>query len=670
MSESTLRPAAQPGVSTRPIGTRDDTATAPPEPDGRLKIGLLVDGDRLPRWAEQIVRRINGGEYARVDLIVNNRAPGELVQVQDRIRGDAGSPKAFLRKLRRNGPRLIYIGFRYFDNLLGRLGGGARRGATPRYDSEVSASALLPRARVIDVTPIKTAFSDSFEPEDIERIRAQGVDILFRLGFRILRGEVLDVARYGIWSYHHGDNRRMRGGPAGFWELTDGAPVVGVILQILNEDLDGGRVLSRSWHLPDALKLRRQSQNVFMQAMSHFPRQVERLHRLGPERYFAEVERDNRDPDFYSERLFVTPGNGMALRHIGRLYARYAASKCAQLFFVRQWIVLLHHARDGRLSQSMWRFDQLRPPSDRIWADPFAIERDGQQFVFIEEKIRRGHGHISVMRVTPDGRCSAPVPVLEKPYHLSYPFLFEHDGELYMVPETAENRTIDAYRCTEFPLRWEHAATLMEDVFAVDATLHRHDDRWWMFVTLRESDETDCLDELHVFHADHPLSGDWRAHALNPISTDVRNARPAGAILTLDGERYRPAQNGGVRYGYGIGIHRIEKLTVDDYRETLVSSITPDWDRSINATHTLNRAGNLTVGDASRRRFRFVPDRSMSLIRPNGETKRSEPVPLLASGPRASVSPEPRREAARVARADGASDGAERPHPLTLNEPT
>ena len=647
-------------------GTRDRATTASPEPDGRLKIGLLVDGDALPRWVEQIVRRINGGDYARIDLIVVNRAPGELAQVRDRTRGDAGSPKAFLRKLWRNGPRLVYIGFRYLDDLLGRRGGGARRGGSPRYDSEVSASALLPHARVIHVTPIKTAFSDTFEPEDIERIRAEGVDILFRLGFRILRGEVLDVARYGIWSYHHGDNRRMRGGPAGFWELTDGAPVVGVILQILNEDLDGGRVLARSWHLPDALKLGRQSQNVFMQAMSHFPRQVERLHRLGPQRYFAEVERDNRDPDFYSRPLFVAPGNAMALRRIGRLYARYAASKCAQLFFVRQWILLLCHTREGQLSQSMWRFDQLRPPSDRIWADPFAIERDGQRFVFIEEMIRGGHGHISVMRVTPDGRCSAPVPVLEKPYHLSYPFLFEHDGELYMVPESGENRTIDAYRCTGFPLRWEHAATLMSDVFAVDATLHRHDDRWWMFVTLRESDETDCLDELHIFHADHPLSGDWRAHALNPISTDVRDARPAGAILTLNGERYRPAQNGGVRYGYGIGIHRIETLTADDYRETLVSSITPDWDRSINATHTLNRAGGLTVGDASRRRFRFVRDRGMSRIRRTGETTRSEPIPLLESEPRARVSARPRRAPARVTHADEPSGGDRRAAPLDV----
>ena len=663
--------AVQPDVSARPIGARDgDAATAPSEPDGRLRVGLLVDGDSLPRWAEQIVRRINEGDYARVDLIVNNRVPGELAQVRDRARGDAGSPKAFLRKLWRNGPRLVYIGFRFLDDLLERRGDGARRGA-PRYDDDVSASASLPHARVIDVVPTKTAFSDTFEPADIERIRAEGVDILFRLGFRILRGEVLEVARYGVWSYHHGDNRRMRGGPAGFWELTDGAPVVGVILQILNEDLDGGRVLSRSWHLPDALKLRRQSQNVFMQAMSHFPRQVERLHRLGPERYFAEVDRDNRDPDFYSRPLFVAPGNGAALRRLARLYARYAASKCAQLFFARQWVLLLRHARDGQLSQSMWRFDQLLPPSDRIWADPFAIERDGQQYVFVEEMIRgSGRGHIAVMRVTPDGRCSVPVPVLEKPYHLSYPFLFEHDGELYMVPESAENRTIDAYRCVEFPLRWEHAATLMSDVFAVDATLHRHEDRWWMFVTLRESDETDCLDELHLFHADHPLSGDWRAHPSNPISTDVRDARPAGAILAFNGERYRPAQNGSVRYGYGIGLHRIETLTVDDYRETLVSSITPDWDRSLDATHTLNRSGDLTVGDASRRRFRFARDRGMSRIRPNGGTSRPEPIPLLAGEPHAPVPPAPRRETVRVARADEAPEGAGRSRRVTEDEST
>ena len=72
--------------------------------------------------------------------------------------------------------------------------------------------------------------------------------MLIRLGFRILRGGILTAAPHGVWSYHHeGDNDRYRGGPPGFWEVMEGTPVAGTILQRLTEALDGGHALYRSW---------------------------------------------------------------------------------------------------------------------------------------------------------------------------------------------------------------------------------------------------------------------------------------------------------------------------------------------------------------------------------------------------------------------------------------
>jgi len=395
-------------------------------------------------------------------------------------------------------------------------------------------SKLLPDVRVIEVVPKKLKFSDCLTNEDVEQIEQAEVDILFRLGFRILRGGILKAARYGIWSYHHGDNRMMRGGPSGFWELVTAAPTVGVILQILNEDLDGGTVLMRSWHLPDIVKLNRQRQNVFMQTLSHFPRQVKRLHDMGEDAYFAEIAYQNQHPDYYSKR--------------------------GQIFFFRQWVLLASFRPTAQIAKSMWRYKPLLPPRDRGWADPFVIERDDKYYVFMEEIVyAKGHGHISVMTVEvgPNGQFERtnPVPVIEQPYHMSYPFLLEYQDELYMIPETAENRTVDLYRCTEFPNKTN-----------------------------------------------------WQPHVKNPVSTDVRNARPAGAIQVHRGKLYRPAQNGSVRYGYGMHINLIEVLNEEDYQETIVSSIEPNWDRTINATHTLNHTGNLSVSDASKARFRFFRD--------------------------------------------------------------
>ena len=71
--------------------------------------------------------------------------------------------------------------------------------------------------------------------------------------------------------------------------------------------------------------------------------------------------------------------------------------------------------------------------------------------------------------------------VIEKDYHLSYPFLFEWEGQCYMMPETAENRTIELYLAVEFPNRWTLDRVLMDGLYAVDATLVFHNGRYWMF---------------------------------------------------------------------------------------------------------------------------------------------------------------------------------------------
>ena len=87
--------------------------------------------------------------------------------------------------------------------------------------------------------------------EDILKIKHYNLDVLIRFGFKILRGDILKAAKYGIWSYHHGDNDLNRGGPAGFWEVIEHWDITGSTLQILSEDLDGGKILYKSFSMTD-----------------------------------------------------------------------------------------------------------------------------------------------------------------------------------------------------------------------------------------------------------------------------------------------------------------------------------------------------------------------------------------------------------------------------------
>jgi hypothetical protein len=273
---------------------------------------------------------------------------------------------------------------------------------------------------------------------------------------------------------------------------------------------------------------------------------------------------------------------------------------------VEQWFLGFRWNAEAKLVGNLEGFTRIMPPRDRYWADPFPVEKDGRHYIFFEElPFRARKAHISVIEVRRDGTWSPPVTVLERDYHLSYPFLVEHDGQLYMIPETAQNRTVEAYRCIDFPRRWRLEKVLLEGVRLVDATFYRAADRWWMFANGAAGASRIYDDELHLFYADR-LLGEWQPHARNPVKSDARCARPAGRLQWRNGALYRPAQICAPLYGAGLSMNRVLRLTPHDYAERQVERVLPSPAEGILGLHTLNRAGELTVVDAFTRRRRFA----------------------------------------------------------------
>lgn len=551
----------------------------------KLRVAVLTNSDTVPAWAYRMLELVATSKYAEIVLIVENEA-GQV------------SKSSLLERLRRNFGTLLYILFNKFEQRL--------KNVSPDAFLERKLGELLPDVSRLLVRPEQKKFSDYIAPGDIEKIRAVEPDVMIRLGFRILRGEILTCARHGVWSFHHGDNRMNRGGPAGFWEVFEHWSSTGSTLQILTEDLDAGAVLYRSQSLTDSLLVGRNKNNLYWKSLSIFPRMLERLWLLGADEFFKEIDAKNQHPEFYARRLYTNPTNSEMLRLAVRHYWVYLRAKIRNIFYFDQWILLFSFKNNDQMSTSFWRFKQLTPPKDRFWADPFILLRDGTYYIFLEELLySRGRGHISYMTLDKSGQFSQPVPVIEEAYHLSYPFVFEHDNEHYMIPESSDNRSIDLYKCTRFPDRWEHAHTLMDDISAVDATVLSHEDRWWMFVNIRENEGASSSDELFLFYSTSLFSKEWVPHPANPIVSDVGNARPAGKIFMHNGQMYRPSQNGSHRYGYGIRIQHIELLSETGYRERCISDIEPEWDTRILATHTINYEKGLTVIDAQLKRSRL-----------------------------------------------------------------
>lgn len=283
-----------------------------------------------------------------------------------------------------------------------------------------------------------------------------------------------------------------------------------------------------------------------------------------------------------------------------RRLARKLDKTLASPFFIDQWIILAGRGLDYRSLD--WRaLAPLAPPRDRYWGDPFVWEQGDRYYVFIEEKpYATGRGRIACLTLVRAGKLLAQQVVLERPYHLSYPFLFEQRGELYMIPETAEQRAVQLYRCAHFPDRWEFVKDLLHDIYAVDATLLEHAGQYWLFANVKVPGGS-SLDALHLFSSPDLLGGPWQPHPRNPIVRDLGSARPAGRIFKDGADLIRPAQDNSRRYGYALKFERIVTLDESDYREEPAGSFTPRRSPYL-AVHTFNRAGDLTVVDAIWRR--------------------------------------------------------------------
>ncbi len=132
---------------------------------------------------------------------------------------------------------------------------------------------------------------------------------------------------------------------------------------------------------------------------------------------------------------------------------------------------------------------------------------------------------ISWVELNAEGRASQPQVALETDCHLSYPFVFQHAGAVYMIPETRQRGRIELWRADRFPDHWVFDRVLVDAIRAVDTTWLCHQGRYWLFAGVAVDGATS--DELHLFASDEPL-GPWRPHRANPVATSIRGARPAG----------------------------------------------------------------------------------------------------------------------------------------------
>ena len=202
-------------------------------------------------------------------------------------------------------------------------------------------------------------------------------------------------------------------------------------------------------------------------------------------------------------------------------------------------------------------------------ADPFLFRRDSTWYLFFEairgDKVhwRQDHGVVGVATSRDARQWTWGGVVLEEPFHMSYPQVFEWEGQVYMLPETGSAGAVRLYRAEHFPRDWRHVATLLEGKYA-DPSIFRYADRWWMFAELSARGTNDTL---RLYTAEN-LMGPWTEHPRSPVVRGDQNiARPGGRVVVQGDRIFRFAQDDKPTYGNQLWAFEITRLTPTEYAE-------------------------------------------------------------------------------------------------------
>ena len=549
----------------------------------KLEIGILIDKYKVPSWEYDVVREIHDSEHSHIALVI--LTGDNMTDEKKNIKGN------LVFRIHNKIDHFVFLG---------------KHNYAIRRDIE---------ELVKDVPMIRIGSSkpDGTKNRDMAVIGEEGIynlDLIVKLGHGLVDDDLLNIPKYGLLSYSMNDSSAEGSDTTGYYEVIDKCPVTVSELVMTSKGGQRRSVIARVTEstCPYSISLNRNK--LFRRASLFVPRVINGIGMYGPD-YLNRLEQKCGSA---SADIIVKRPVPSFLRSLLNLFK-------GTLIFFRQllkkliytdpfkWILIYKTGTSNDFKANSYKeFAELKPSKDRFWADPFVIRRGEKFYLFVEEYIyKRNKGHISVLELDSTGQLLKTQNIIEKAYHMSYPFIFESDNIFYMIPETGGNRSIDLYKCTEFPGKWEFLKNIMKNVNAVDSTLYYHQGKWWLFTVIDKiNSELAVSPELYLFYSDDFLSDNWISHPMNPVVTDVRTSRPAGKLFLNEGKLYRPSQDCSGRYGNSFDINYIHTFSESEYVEENVKKVKPEWGENLMGTHTFNFDGGLTIIDAYKFRRRFL----------------------------------------------------------------
>jgi hypothetical protein len=426
-----------------------------------------------------------------------------------------------------------------------------------------------------------------YNEKDILKIKKLKLDIIIRGGSGILKGEILKSCKYGIISFHHGDNKIYRGGPPGFWEVFYENSCTGFIIQQLTEQLDGGNVIF-SGHFKTKTSYVFNQITLFERSNFFF------------KKILLYIQKKKKLPYFkinypYYNRIFSNPNIFQLFKYIKKTITRKIFNFIKVRLINEVWNIGYHHKNFNNLT--LYNSKKIKNPKGSFLADPFIMNYKKRNYIFAEEyNFNLKKGLIAVYKINEIGYKKIGIAIKED-FHLSFPYIFKFNKKFYLIPESSENKDIRLYECLNFPLKWKLKKILFKNINAVDSIILYHKKIWWLLTNISKTNHIPDS-EFNIFYSKNgPITNKWISHPENPILLNPLNSRNAG-LIKVDDSIYRISQSPDFyTYGKSLNINKIIKLNTVQYKEKIVSNIKANFLKEANAIHHLDSKNNFTVFD-------------------------------------------------------------------------
>ncbi len=205
-------------------------------------------------------------------------------------------------------------------------------------------------------------------------------------------------------------------------------------------------------------------------------------------------------------------------------------------------------------------------------ADPFLLLHNDELYLFYELQRGFDHGEIYMMKTTDLKHWSEPIVVLKEPFHLSFPFVFEYKGDVYMIPESEEANQVRLYKGNKDLTSFEFCRVLIEqereegiNCNYVDSHLYRKNEKIYLFTSYMKNWEM----KQEIYVTDDLLHGVFERHVCSPICTSHEFGRNGGSIINIKEKIFRVSQDCHKVYGENVSLHEITDINDTVYKEKL-----------------------------------------------------------------------------------------------------